>query len=83
MILLKFLTKIKPEVTCCFPNENYKMTENDARFLGDVRNDHISVTENQRLSFNETGNLELSLHGKEDYIGMVTLTFLVEQMILK
>ena len=59
------------------------MMENDAQFLGDVANDRISVTENQQFSFNETGNLELSLHGKEDYIGMVTLTFLVEQMIIK
>jgi len=64
----KFLTKIKPEFTWCFPNENYKMMENDAQFLGDVANDRISVTENQQFSFNETGNLELSLHGKEDYI---------------
>ena len=48
------------------------MMENDAQFLGDVANDRISVTENQQFSFNETGNLELSLHGKEDYIGMVT-----------
>merc|ERR1712131_281993 len=69
----KFLTKIKPEVTCYFPNENYKTTENDARFLDDVANDHISVTVKQQFSFNETGRVNNSHHGHGNIDDMMVI----------
>ena len=57
--------------------------ERDPEFIGNVANDHILITENKQVSFNETGILNNSLHRKDENIGMVIFTFLFEHVIFK
>ena len=81
-ILTKFLTKIKPEWTS-FYVENYTMLDRDREFIGTFANDHILITKNKQVSFNVTENWNNSLHGNNEYIGMVIFTFLFEHVIFK